>query len=62
MEGSFGTMPGRSIRMFLVDGMPQGMRTAEVGNWTGLALMCPRTELSRLALRPEVKKTGVCTS
>jgi hypothetical protein len=45
--------------MFLVDGTPQGMRTAEVGNWTGLALMCPRTDLSRLALRPEVKKTGV---
>lgn len=52
-------MPGRSIRMFLVDGTPQGMRTAEVGNWTGLALMCPRTDLGRLALRPEVKKTGV---
>lgn len=52
-------MHGRSIRMFLVDGTPQGMRTAEVGNWTGLALMCPRTELSRLALRAEVKKTGV---
>jgi hypothetical protein len=45
--------------MFLVDGTPQGMRTAEVGNWTGLALMCPRTDLDRLASRPEVRKTGV---
>ncbi len=45
--------------MFLVDGTPQGMRTAEVGNWTGLALMCPRTDLTGLAGRPEVKKTGV---
>ncbi len=29
-------MPGRSVRLFLIDGTPQGMRTAEVGNWTGL--------------------------
>ncbi|WP_437872573.1 GIY-YIG nuclease family protein [Sorangium sp. So ce363] len=35
------------------------MRTAEVGNWTGLALVCPRTDLARLALRPEVRKTGI---
>lgn len=52
-------MAGRSVRLFLVDGSPQGMRTAEVGNWTGLALVCPRTDLARLARRPEVKKTGI---
>lgn len=52
-------MPGRSIRLFLVDGTPQGMRTAEVGNWTGLALVCPRTDLVRLSQRQEVKKTGI---
>jgi hypothetical protein len=52
-------MPGRSVRLFLIDGTPQGMRTAEVGNWTGLALVCPRTELARLSSRPEVRRTGV---
>ena len=52
-------MAGRSVRLFLVDGTPQGMRTAEVGNWTGLALVCPRTDLARLGSRPEVKRTGV---
>jgi Domain of unknown function (DUF4357) len=52
-------VPGRSVRLFLIDGTPQGMRTAEVGNWTGLALVSPRTDLARLAQRPEVKKTGV---
>ena len=52
-------MPGRSVRLFLVDGSPQGMRTAEVGNWTGLALVCPRTELARLGARLEVRRTGV---
>ncbi len=39
-------MAGRSVRLFLVDGAPQGMRTAEIINWTGLALACPRTDLS----------------
>lgn len=52
-------MPGKSVRLFLVDGSPQGMRTAEVGNWTGLALVCPRTDLSRLGEREEVQRTGV---
>jgi Domain of unknown function (DUF4357) len=52
-------MPGRSVRLFLVDGTPQGMRTAEVGNWTGLAVVCPRTDLARLARRDEVSRTGV---
>jgi len=43
----------------LIDGTPQGMRTAEVGNWTGLALVCPRTDLVRLDGRSEVHRTGV---
>ena len=56
-----GGMPssGRSVRMFLVDGSPQGLRTAELGNWSGLALVCPRTDLARLNERPEVRRTGV---
>lgn len=52
-------MAGRSVRLFLVDGTPQGMRTAEVGNWTGLALVCPRTDLARLSARQEVRRSGV---
>jgi hypothetical protein len=50
---------GRSVKLFLVDGTPQGLRTAEVGNWTGLALMCPRTDLARLGTRAEARRTGV---
>lgn len=52
-------MAGKSVRIFLVDGVPQGMRTAEVGNWSGIALVSPRTELSRLGKRTEVRRTGV---
>ncbi len=52
-------MAGRSVRLFLVDGTPQGMRTAEVGNWTGLALVCPRTDLVKLGKRDAVRAAGV---
>lgn len=52
-------MIGRLIRTFLIDGTPQGMRTAEVGNWSGLALVCPRTDLARFGGRNEVRRTGV---
>lgn len=52
-------MPGRSVRLFLVDGTPQGLRTAEVGMWTGPALVAPRTELARLGKRDEVHGTGI---
>ena len=53
-------MAGRSVRLFLVDGTPQGMRTAEVGNWTGLALVCPRTDLVKLGKREAVRALA-CT-
>jgi hypothetical protein len=53
-------MAGRSVRLFLADGTPQGIRTAEVGNWTGLALVCPRTDLARIGARSEIRRTGVC--
>jgi hypothetical protein len=52
-------MAGRSVRLFLVDGTPQGMRTAEVGNWTGLAMVCPRTDLVKLGKRDAVRGAGV---
>ena len=32
---------GRSIRLFLVDGSPSGLLTAEIMNWTGHALTGP---------------------
>lgn len=52
-------MAGRSVRLYLVDGTPQGLRTAEVGNWTGVAVVCPRTDLARLGKRAEARRTGI---
>ncbi|QIL21063.1 GIY-YIG nuclease family protein [Thermomonas sp. HDW16] len=52
-------MAGRSIRIFLVDGTPSGVRTAELGLSTIKALAVPRASLLSIATRPEAKKTGV---
>lgn len=52
-------MSGRSVHLFLVDGSPQGMRTAQVGNWSGLALVCPRTDLVKVGKRDAVRGAGV---
>lgn len=50
---------GRSIRLFLVDGSPKGLLTAEIMNWTGHVLTGPRSRLAELVQRPESKRTGV---
>ncbi|MGO3542827.1 MAG: GIY-YIG nuclease family protein [Pseudomonas helleri] len=50
---------GRSIRMFLVDGTPNGLLTAEIMNWTGHVLTGPRSKLAELLQRPECGRTGV---
>jgi hypothetical protein len=52
-------MRRRSIKIFLIDGTPNGLRTAEVGLSTIKAVICPRTELDALGKRPEARKTGV---
>ncbi len=52
-------MNGRSIEMYLVDGHPEGMVTAEVFNWTGHVLVFPRTQIAQALARPESKRTGV---
>ncbi|ETK38460.1 MAG: endonuclease [Pseudomonadales bacterium RIFCSPLOWO2_12_60_38] len=50
---------GRSLRLFLVDGTPNGLLTAEIMNWTGHVLTGPRSRLAELVQRPECARTGV---
>lgn len=50
---------GRSVRLFLAEGTPTGILTAEIVNWTGHVLAAPRTKLETAMVRPELKKTGV---
>lgn len=50
---------GRSIRLFLVDGTPNGLLAAEIMNWTGHVLTGPRSKLTDLVQRPECARTGI---
>lgn len=52
-------MQGRTVRIFLVDGLPTGIVTAEIMNWTGHALLIPRSRLVAALNRPEIVRTGV---
>lgn len=50
---------GRSLKLFLVDGTPTGLLTAEIMNWTGHVITGPRTRLPELVQRPEARRTAV---
>ncbi len=53
------TTQGRSIRLFLVHGTPNGLLTAEIMNWTGHVLTGPRSKLSELLWCSGVALIGV---
>ena len=50
---------GKSIRLFLADGTPGGLLTAEIMNWTGHMVAAPRSDLAALLKRPEASRTGI---
>lgn len=52
-------MSGKQVRLFLVDGTPGGLTTAEITNWTGHVLSGRRSDLGDLLRRPEATRTGV---
>ena len=53
------TIRGTSIRLFLADGTPDGVWVVEKSNWTGLALMAPRSRYAELRGRDELTGPGV---
>lgn len=50
---------GRSLRIFLADGTPSGIRHAELVNWSGQALVCPRVRFKDLTKWEESQRPGV---
>ena len=50
---------GKSVKLFLADGTPGGLLTAEIMNWTGHVVAAPRSDLAALLKRPEAKRTGI---
>jgi len=48
-----------TIKLFLTDGNPEGVRTAEISNWSGMAIAGPRKDLASLLKRRELQGSGV---
>jgi hypothetical protein len=52
-------MFGKSIKIYLSDGSPIGLRHVEIANWSGQAVACPRNKFSELKKWEESQRPGV---
>jgi hypothetical protein len=50
---------GFSLRIFLPDGSPDGLKVVEKTNWSGEGVVCPRPLLPQKKSRAEFSRTGV---
>ncbi len=50
---------GKTVRIYLADGTATGIRHAEVVNWSGQAIVCPRGRVSDLADWEQSQRPGV---
>jgi hypothetical protein len=48
-----------SLRIFVADGDPDGLRLVDKSNWISKALVFPRALLQQVTVRPELAETGV---
>ncbi len=51
-------MTGKHIELFLVEGIPLGITTAEIAGWTGHVLSGPRADLADILKRDEAQRNG----
>ena len=51
-------MNGMHIELFLVEGVPGGITTAEIAGWTGHVMSGPRSDLADVLRRSEAKRNG----
>lgn len=50
---------GKTIKIFLIDGDPNGRMSCELSNWSGKAYKIPRIRIKDSTDRDELNKTGV---
>ena len=48
-----------SIKVFIPNGDPDGLRLIEKSNWTGIGVVFKRTNFQQALARPECTRTGV---
>ena len=53
------SMASTTIKIFLVHGDPKRLRTAELSNWTGKAVVGPRSEFEGVISREEAEGSGI---
>ncbi|PIY93633.1 MAG: DUF4357 domain-containing protein [Candidatus Magasanikbacteria bacterium CG_4_10_14_0_8_um_filter_32_14] len=49
----------KTIKIFLIDGEPNGLKTAELSNWVGQAIVIPRNKLKEIKQRPDCNKPAI---
>jgi hypothetical protein len=54
-----GSIMGKKLTVFLINGSDNGPRTIEIGNLSGKAIYSPRASLINLMNRPEFDKPGI---
>ncbi|MDF1884165.1 GIY-YIG nuclease family protein [Sulfurimonas sp. SAG-AH-194-C21] len=54
-----GKVFAKTIKLFLLDGTPNGRMTCELSNWTGKAYKLPRNMIKDSSNREELSSTGV---
>jgi hypothetical protein len=52
-------LPKKTIKIFLLDGDPNGRLTCELSNWTGKAYKIPRNKIKDCSDREDLSSTGV---
>lgn len=50
---------GKTIKIFLIDGDPNGRMSCELSNWTGKAYKIPRIKIKECTDRDDLNNTGV---
>jgi hypothetical protein len=50
---------GKTIKIFLIDGEPNGRMSCELSNWSGKAYKIPRIKIKDCSDRDDLKSTGV---
>jgi hypothetical protein len=50
---------GKTIKIFLIDGDPNGRMTCELSNWSGKAYKIPRIKVNDCVDRDDLSNTGV---
>lgn len=51
--------PGQTLKIFLADGIAEGLKIIEKSNWIGKCITCSRMQFSKVKNRSEFQKPGV---